>query len=170
MSDKLVAGVVMRVRECSCPPSLVVEWLCRQLEQRDIPGTLYAHTVLSLLHSHYCLHSAAHHTASAPEQGLVVVGTPPATALLEHCASLLQQHHTHQCSVCRYTHDNTHDAATDSATPAATLNQHDRWARPHYSLLICRRVLFNRSSQNVLGTSSFLYWFLIFYSRSCDRN
>ena len=46
----------MKVTQCDWAPSLVVEWLCGQLEERGIPGPTYAHTLLSLLHSHYCLH------------------------------------------------------------------------------------------------------------------
>ena len=44
----------MRVRECQSPPSPVVEWLCSQLEQRGIPGQVYANVLLSLLHTFYC--------------------------------------------------------------------------------------------------------------------
>ena len=44
------------VTQCSVAPSLVVEWLCGELEERGIPGPTYAHTLLSLLHHHYCSH------------------------------------------------------------------------------------------------------------------
>lgn len=55
----------MRVRECLCPPSLVVEWLSRELDDRGIPGTVYAHTLLSLLHYHFCHHSTTNTTSSS---------------------------------------------------------------------------------------------------------
>lgn len=48
----------MKLVRCEWPPSLVVEWLCGELEERGIPGPTYAHTLLSLLHHHYCPHPA----------------------------------------------------------------------------------------------------------------
>ncbi|XP_064115740.1 uncharacterized protein LOC135221803 isoform X4 [Macrobrachium nipponense] len=50
--------VVMKLVRCEWAPSLVVEWLCGELEERGIPGPTYAHTLLSLLHHHYCPHPA----------------------------------------------------------------------------------------------------------------
>lgn len=46
----------MKLVRCEWAPSLVVEWLCGELEDRGIPGPTYAHTLLSLLHHHYCPH------------------------------------------------------------------------------------------------------------------
>lgn len=87
----------MRVRECLCPPSLVVEWLSRELEDRGIPGTVYAHTLLSLLHYHFCHHSAtttngdvpgaADHAHSSP---MNLATTPPSSSFLSSLD--LQQH------------------------------------------------------------------------------
>lgn len=48
----------MKLVRCEWAPSLVVEWLCGELEERGIPGPTYAHTLLSLLHHHYCPHPA----------------------------------------------------------------------------------------------------------------
>ncbi|MPC35174.1 uncharacterized protein E2C01_028592 [Portunus trituberculatus] len=48
----------MKLVRCEWVPSLVVEWLCGELEERGIPGPTYAHTLLSLLHHHYCPHPA----------------------------------------------------------------------------------------------------------------
>nr|XP_053650416.1 uncharacterized protein LOC128700948 isoform X2 [Cherax quadricarinatus] len=48
----------MKVVRCEWAPSLVVEWLSGELEERGIPGPIYAHTLLSLLHHHYCPHPA----------------------------------------------------------------------------------------------------------------
>ncbi|CAL4092723.1 unnamed protein product [Meganyctiphanes norvegica] len=59
----------MKLVQCSVAPSLVVEWLCGELEERGIPGPTYAHTLLSLLHHHYCPHpplSKSKPTSSTP--------------------------------------------------------------------------------------------------------
>ncbi|KAF2351928.1 Zinc finger CCCH-type [Trinorchestia longiramus] len=80
-----LAGVVMRVRECEWPPELVVQWLCCELDARGIPGALYAHTLLSLLHPHYCPH--CHPNTSYPAVKKPSVTAPLASATGRKCAA-----------------------------------------------------------------------------------
>ena len=56
----------MKVTQCEWAPSLVVEWLCGELEERGIPGPIYAHTLLSLLHTEFCPHTPVSSGISFP--------------------------------------------------------------------------------------------------------
>ncbi|KAL7648759.1 UNVERIFIED_CONTAM: hypothetical protein RMT77_000666 [Armadillidium vulgare] len=46
----------MKLWQCDWVPSSVADWLCRELDDRGIPGTTYTHTLLSLLHPYFCPH------------------------------------------------------------------------------------------------------------------
>lgn len=70
----------MKLVRCEWAPSLVVEWLCGELEERGIPGPTYAHTLLSLLHHHYCPHPA------------------PPTPIATTCSSKSSGHYHHPLS------------------------------------------------------------------------
>ncbi|XP_050737588.1 uncharacterized protein LOC127009028 isoform X1 [Eriocheir sinensis] len=67
----------MKLVRCEWAPSLVVEWLCGELEERGIPGPTYAHTLLSLLHHHYCPHPAPA-TPNGPSRTSSVTAPCPA--------------------------------------------------------------------------------------------
>ncbi|XP_018023566.1 uncharacterized protein LOC108679461 [Hyalella azteca] len=99
----------MRVRECQWPPVPVVQWLHCELEKRAIPGPLFAHTLLSLLHPHYCPyccycllpattaavkpeHSSASSTAATLATPLDGDALASISWLAEPCASLEQCH------------------------------------------------------------------------------
>lgn len=73
----LFCPVVMKLVRCEWAPSLVVEWLCGELEERGIPGPTYAHTLLSLLHHHYCPHPAPA-TPNGPSRTSSVIAPCPA--------------------------------------------------------------------------------------------
>merc|ERR1712179_315432 len=63
-----------------------VEWLCGELEERGIPGPTYAHTLLSLLHHHYCSHPPL--AKSTPNSSTSSAGAPQT-----HPGPLPQRYH-----------------------------------------------------------------------------
>lgn len=77
-------AVVMKLVRCEWAPSLVVEWLCGELEERGIPGPTYAHTLLSLLHHHYCPHPAPATTLCTATCSTNTVTTTASTRCYNH--------------------------------------------------------------------------------------
>lgn len=58
----------MKLWQCDWVPSSVADWLCKELDEKGIPGTTYTHTLLSLLHPYFCPHPVpkepSHHLKS----------------------------------------------------------------------------------------------------------
>lgn len=130
----------MRVRECQWPPELVVQWLCCELEKRGIPGPLYSHTLLSLLHPHYCPlcapsnNTTQHHHSppSTHQQHLTTSSANHNTGLLggkrdaSH-SSLLERYtslHYYQKCLCRQRDPPLHQSSGGASSDVVSQRSH----------------------------------------------